>query len=556
MTGKDNCLSEVTRAEEKLREMVDSLEQQTLQIEQLATQQRIILCTMPIGACFLKDRTVQMGNPAFDRIMGYEAGETLGMNTSELYPDRETYERIGKEAYSVLGRGEIHTIESEMKKKDGSLVWCNIMGQAVNPGKPEDGSIWMIQDITGRKQAEQNILESNRLFKEAREQAEKANRAKSEFLSRMSHELRTPMNAIIGFTQLLEDDRNHPLSDDQRDSLHEIGKAGNHLLELINEVLDLSRIESGRLLLSLENLDPGELCLECVSLLRPLAEQRGITLTYTPGVSVWVMADRIRLRQVLLNLISNGIKYNLKNGTVQVGYEKSGSSRLRIWVSDTGSGIDPQFMPRLFQPFERAVSDERQIEGTGIGLALAKRLAEAMHGTIGVESSAGSGSLFWIELPQAVKMAEGEVLPDASFEILSPLISSERRILYIEDNPANLRLVKKILSGFSGVSLVTAESAEAGLELVQPCQPHLILMDINLPGMDGFRALESLRKNPETAPIPVVAVTASAMSHQLQRMKEAGFDDCLTKPIDLQRFMAVVEGFMNLSTQGIMDDNN
>ena len=525
-------------------ELEQQLEKRTAEVAQLANEQRFIFSTMPIGASFLKDRKVQVANPAFDLIFGYEIGTTKDMDTSEFYSDHETYEHVGKEAYEAIAGGGIFSVESVMKKKDGSLVWCSIVGQAVNEGAPEDGSIWMIQNVTDRKLAEQMLLESNRQLKEARDVAESASRAKSEFLSRMSHELRTPMNAIIGFTQLLEDSPVHPLSEDQRDSLHEISTASAHLLGLINEVLDLARIESGRLLLSLESLEPGELCRECVRLLTPLAEERGITMVVNVPSSFRIHADRVRLRQVLLNLISNGIKYNLVGGTVEVGCTVQSENILRIWVRDTGPGIDQEFLPRLFQPFERAAAVDGLIEGTGIGLTLAKRLTVAMGGTIGVETSLGNGSLFWIELPQAGRMEEMEASPDAPTVPLTVSAARKRQVLYIEDNPANMRLVKKIISGLGGVTLLMAESAEAGLELVKTCRPHLILMDINLPGMDGFQALDRLRRNPETRDIPVVAVTASAMSDQVKRVKNAGFDDFLTKPINLQRFIAVVDALL------------
>lgn len=521
-------------------ELEQRLELQTRQFEQLAHEQQFILSTMPIGASFLRDRKIQVANPAFDKIFGYEIGTTIGMDTGELYADSETYERIGKEAYAAIVNGGIYTVDSLMKKKDRSLIWCNIVGRAVKEGALEDGSIWMIQEITERKQAEQKLIESNRLFIEAREQAEAANQAKSDFLSRMSHELRTPMNAIVGFTQLLEDDRSNLLSDDQRDNLNEISKAGSHLLELINEVLDLARIESGRLSLSLEPLEPCEICSECLSLLRPLAEQHDITITLNPVESLRVMADRTRLRQVLLNLISNGIKFNHNGGTVEIGCHPAPENLLRIWVRDSGLGIDPDFLPRLFQPFERSAAVDGLVEGTGIGLVMAKRLTEAMGGTIGVETVLGSGTLFWLELPQAGNMAEVESSPIAPTVSLPVTLDRERRVLYIEDNPANMRLVKKIMSGLGGVTLITAESAEAGLELVRVHHPHLILLDINLPGMDGFEALARLREDGKSCAIPVVAVTASAMPDQVKRIKNAGFDDCLTKPINLQRFVAVV----------------
>ncbi|MBW4054656.1 MAG: response regulator [Proteobacteria bacterium] len=465
--------------------------------------------------------------------------DDMMVSNSQLYPPD----------VAAIMNSEIDSVRKEGKHAQFEITFPDLTGRQRTfdlYAFPLNRSVDGIVEEVGSFAVELTELRiTEAAMRQALEDAETANRAKSEFLSRMSHELRNPMNAIIGFTQLLEDDRNNPLSDDQQDSLHEISKAGHHLLTLINEVLDLARIESGRLSLSLEALEPRELCLECISLLRPLAEKHGITVTLAPGTPARVKADRIRLRQVLINLVSNGIKYNRDGGKVEVGCDLEPDSFLRIWVRDTGHGIEPEFLPSLFQPFERAATVDGLIEGTGIGLVLSKRLTEAMGGTIGFETSLGCGSLFWVELVQAEQMEEMEMSPDAPTAPLPVSSERTRRVLYVEDNLANMRLVKKIISGLGGIELLTAESAEAGLELVRIGRPHLILMDINLPGMDGFEALGLLRQNPETRAIPVIAVTASVMADQVHRLKEAGFDDYLAKPINLQHFVAAVDALLD-----------
>ncbi|MDD2539904.1 MAG: response regulator [Desulfuromonadaceae bacterium] len=504
----------------------------------LATRLNGVLANIPVLVAIRnREGLIVACSNKFRNFFGL-SGDDMMVSNSQLYPP-DVAAVINTEIASVRKEGKDAQFEITFPDLTGRQRTFDLNVFPLNRGM--DG---VVEEVGSFAVELTELRATEAVMRKALEAAESANRAKSEFLSRMSHELRTPMNAIIGFTQLLEDDRNNPLSDDQQDSLHEISKAGNHLLKMINEVLDLARIESGRLLLSLENLEPRELCLECISLLRPMAAQYGVTVVLAPGATTHVKADRIRLRQVLTNLVSNGIKYNHDGGMVELGCELAPDNFLRIWVRDTGPGIEPGFLPSLFQPFERAAAFDGLIEGTGIGLVLAKQLTEAMGGTIGFETSLDSGSLFWVEVVQAEQMEEMEMSPEAPTVPLPVSSECERRVLYVEDNLANMRLVKKIISGLGGVKLLTAESAEAGLELVRTGRPHLILMDINLPGMDGFEALGLLRQNPETRDIPVIAVTASVMADQVHRLKEAGFDDYLTKPINLQRFVAAVDALL------------
>jgi PAS domain S-box-containing protein len=417
-------------------------------------------------------------------------------------------------------------------------------------GKPIR-SVGTVQDVTKLKLAElalkqfneeleQRVQQRTELLLKAKEEADRANNAKSEFLSRMSHELRTPMNAIMGFAQLLETDRQTPLIPDQADNVREILHAGRHLLELINEVLDLARIETGRIELSLEPVEVSVLVGECTGLLQPLISERQIELRLDIDGTGTVQADRLRLRQILLNLLSNAVKYNRDKGTVQISCQSAAEGRLRIAVHDNGRGIAPGALPRLFKPFERIESAYDGIEGTGIGLALSKRLVEAMDGSIGVESIAGVGSTFWVELPAA----EAKVYPSPgsnAAEAMQSAYATARTVLYIEDNPANLRLVQKIISTHTSLMLVDARTAEQGMELAKHHRPDLILLDINLPGMNGFEALRHFQDDPATCDTPVIAISANAMERDIKKGLAAGFTDYLTKPLDIPKLLALLD---------------
>jgi signal transduction histidine kinase/CheY-like chemotaxis protein len=418
----------------------------------------------------------------------------------------------------------------------------------VRTGELEETNAQLRGEMEARRQTQREL-------EAAKSEAERANAAKSEFLSRMSHELRTPMNSILGFSQLLELDAREPLTASQRESVSHILSSGRHLLSLINEVLDLSRIEAGRIALAPEAVDLRALCAECLAIVRPLAERRRVSLHDGAAAAppLAVTADPGRLKQILLNLLSNAIKYNRDGGTVRVEATAAGVRAARLSVTDTGQGIPADKLPLLFEPFERLEAEDSAIEGTGIGLAIARKLAEMMGGGLTVESTPGVGSCFTVELP----VAEGKALPAPPFTgkvgaatATAAGLQGGGTVLYIEDDPANLTLVKHILSRRPEVHLLLAENALKGLELAMAHRPHLILLDIHLPDMDGHEAFRRLREAPETRGIPVVAVSASALPRDVQKIKDAGVEGYLTKPLDVPLFLKTVDEFLATAPRG------
>jgi signal transduction histidine kinase len=371
--------------------------------------------------------------------------------------------------------------------------------------------------------------------------ADQANRAKSEFLSRMSHELRTPLNAILGFAQLLGISS---LNTNDRESVEQISKAGRHLLGLINEVLDIARIESGRIDLSLEAINPMDIVSESLDLIRPLAVQSGIQLFISEDLSdqrLRITADRQRLKQILINLLSNAVKYNKKAGSVRVWLELAGAERLRINVTDTGLGISSSKLEQLFTPFERLGAEQSRIEGSGIGLALSKRLSEAMGGQIGVSSRPNEGSTFYIELPIAHEILSTVNLQNPSELQLEALPVKPITVVYIEDNPANIRLVQLILANRPHATLLTATDGLSGLELVRQKQPDVVLLDLHLPDIEGHDVLNRLQADHSTKNIPVVILSADANPEQTTKLLESGARQYLTKPFDVRTFLKVLD---------------
>ncbi len=381
--------------------------------------------------------------------------------------------------------------------------------------------------------------ETSRQLEQAKAIAEKANLAKSDFLSSMSHELRSPLNAILGFAQLMESDTPAPTAS-QKASIDQILHAGWYLLDLINDILDLAVIESGRLSLSLEPVSLSEVLDECQEMFDPQAQKRGVHMTFpTFSEPCFVKADRTRLKQVLINILSNAIKYNRTSGTVTVECVKTPAGHIRISVKDTGAGLAPEMLAQLFQPFNRLGQEATDEEGTGIGLVVSKRLVELMHGKIGATSKVGAGSVFWVEFIHASD-AHSKLLQAATSKFIPMPISRDSRqsvVLYVEDNLANLQLIEQLLARCPGIQLLTAKNAQDGIALALSCVPDAILMDINLPGISGIDAMRILNQNPITAHIPIVALSANAMPLDVANGLSAGFFKYLTKPINVIALM-------------------
>jgi signal transduction histidine kinase/CheY-like chemotaxis protein len=422
------------------------------------------------------------------------------------------------------------------------------------------GVLVLARTLRGRRTAE-DAAERSRLEAErakeaaerAREEAETASRAKSEFLSRMSHELRTPLNSILGFGQLLEMGE---LDREERESVSQILKGGDHLLGLINEVLDVARIEAGRLSLSVEAVAAGDAVAEVLELIAPIAAERHIELQHAlPAEEVFVLADRQRLKQVLLNLLSNAVKYNRKRGSVLLRLMTSADGPARIEVTDTGCGLTPEQVQRLFVPFERLGADCSEVEGTGLGLTLSKGLVDAMGGRLGVDSTVGVGSTFWLELtsvPSPVGRVDDHA-ESAYEDALAGMNRSRGVVLYIEDNLANVKLIERVLERFDDVELLVAMQGRIGLDLAREHVPDLILLDLHLPDLPGDEVLARLRDDPRTAEIPIVILSADATPTRLERLRDEGADDYLTKPLELQRFFDILNTYLRGRAGGAED---
>jgi PAS domain S-box-containing protein len=504
--------------------------------ERQATLQAVVEASPDVISILDAEGRVRSMSPAMERITGYPAGEAVGQDAFSgevIHPDDlEPFAQAQREVLS--GRRQRAVVRLRVRHVEGH--WLTLEAHSRPLAVFGGGLLVVSRDVTDQAAKDEEL----RLAKLA---AEQANEAKSEYLSRMSHELRTPLNAILGFAQLLELDDLH---DEQRDNLGHIMSGARHLLSLINEVLDIAAIEAGRLTLSLEPVPLADVAAETVSLIRPLADQHSI-MVVDPHVacSTHVLGDRQRLKQVLLNLLSNAVKYNREGGSVELACAPVADDRLRIAVTDTGLGVPPDALARLFVPFER-VGRQSGIEGTGLGLPLSKRLAEAMGGTLDLTSTPGQGSSFWIELPlveSPVEQDEREaatVEADPADEQVEPP-GPPLTVLYIEDNMSNLRLVERILGRRPGVRLISAMRPELGLELAAEHHPDLILLDLHLPDMPGQEVLRRLQTSPRTAEIPVVILSADARPGLIQRLQEQGARSFLTKPLAVKELLEVLD---------------
>jgi signal transduction histidine kinase/CheY-like chemotaxis protein len=506
---------------------------------------------------------IQLFNVGAERMLGYLAAEVVNkINPSDIHDPQEVKARAhalslelatsiapGFEALVYkASRGIDDVYELTYICKDGSRFPALVSVTALRDDYGDIiGYLLIGSDNSVRKRVELEL-------KQAMAVAEKANHAKTDFLSGMSHELRTPLNAILGFAQLMETGAPAPTAPQKR-NLDQILKAGWYLLDLINEILDLALIESGKVILSREPVSLVEVMLECRAMIEPQAQRRGIRMTFPRfDAPLFVSADRTRVKQVLINVLFNAIKYNKPDGEVAVQCERHAHDKLRISIRDTGAGLAPEQLALLFQPFNRLGKETSAEEGTGIGLVVTKRLVELMGGTIGATSEVGVGSVFWIELdlaaaPQfAAPENEGAIVERPRVPDGTPL----RTLLYVEDNPANLELVEQLIARRPDLRLLSAADGTLGIEFARAYQPEVILMDINLPGISGIEAMKVLRMDPSTAHIPIIALSANAVPRDIEKGLEAGFFNYLTKPIKVNQFMDALDVALKYSQEAPM----
>jgi signal transduction histidine kinase/CheY-like chemotaxis protein len=501
---------------------------------------------------------IQLFNIGAERMLGYLAAEVVNkINPSDIHDPQEVMLRAqalslelatpitpGFEALAFkASRGIEDSYELTYIRKDGSRFPAIVSITALRDDYDDIiGYLLIGADNSVRKQVEAELIN-------AKAAAEKASLAKSDFLSNMSHELRSPLNAILGFAQLMESGSPLP-TPAQKASIDQILHAGWYLLELINEILDLALIESGKLSMSQEPMSLVDVMLECQAMIEPQAQKSGIRMSFPQfELPYFVKADRTRVKQVLVNLLSNAIKYNRIQGTVEVSCRLNTAKRIRISVRDTGEGLSPEKLAQLFQPFNRLGQEASAEEGTGIGLVVSKRLVELMGGEIGVESTVGMGSVFWIELNVAAEPQPGAGSDKPLIPIQARAVrgAALRTVLYVEDNRANMQLVEQLIARRPDMSLLSAADGTRGIALARTHQPEVILMDINLPGISGIQALKILREDPATAHIPVIAISANAMPRDIKRGLAAGFFRYLTKPIKVNEFMEALDKALELA---------
>jgi PAS domain S-box-containing protein len=543
LIGTDNTARKQVEAEQKKLD-------QRLRDQQFYTRSLIesnidaIMTTDPSG--IITDVNKQM-----EALTGCTRDELIGAPFKNYFTDPERAEAGIKQ---VLSQKRVANYELTARARDGKETVVSYNATTFyDRDRTLQGVFAAARDVTDRKRLDQVLQEKNVELENAKSVAEKANLAKSDFLSGMSHELRSPLNAILGFAQLMESD-SPPPPPSQKENIAQILQAGWHLLKLINEILDLAKIESGKVSMSAEPVSLAAVMRDCQAIMESQAQQHDIRITF-PQVDInwFVHADQTRVKQVLINLLSNAIKYNREQGTVEVTCTASTPGRIRVSIRDTGEGLSSEELAQLFQPFNRLRQEAGDEEGTGIGLVVAKQLVELMGGEIGVESTVGMGSVFWFELtsadaPQfAVEVVKAAAPAEPRVMQEAPL----RTLLYVEDNPANLKLVEQLIARRPDLRLLTAVNGRLGIEVARAARPEVILMDINLPDINGFEALKILRADPATAHIPVVALSANAMPRDIDKGLEAGFFRYLTKPIKIMEFMDMLHVTLEFAAKGL-----
>ena len=499
-------------------------------------------------------------NRAAVRMLGYAGPEDfLGRNMHALihhtYPDGRPYPKEEcMVRYSTIEGLPAHADDEVHWRADGTSFPVEFWSRPMFQDGKLAGAVVTFIDITERRKAEERIRQINEELearvaqrtadlRAARDLAEQANRAKSDFLSRMSHELRTPLNAILGFAQILQMTGEATTPEQREQHAQHIEKAGWHLLELINEVLDLSRIESGTMTVSREPVPLQPLCAECAQLVLPLAQAAGVEVLdrSTEAGPLSALADRTRLKQVLMNLLSNAVKYNRQGGSITLALHGVDARWVELAVVDTGRGFTAEQLRKLYQPFNRLGAEGGTVEGTGIGLVITKRLTELMGGTLELGTQEGVGSRFTLRLARARQDVKGTTLAPAQAPADAALPGPARTILYIEDNPSNVELVRSALALRPALTLATADDGRSGLAMAALHRPSLIVVDITLPGIDGFEVCRRLRARADTAALPIIALSANAMKVDFERGMQAGFDAYLTKPLDIQAFLAQLD---------------
>lgn len=534
---------------------VKLLKAKNLLINQVANKEAqlsILMASMLDGLIVIdRNRIIRSTNPAAEKIFGYSSFEMSGTSFDCLIPDGGDGElqkyfnnQLNSQSFSSMGKN----FELEGVNKSGDKIPLELAINGVNFYPEEYSSkikfeklfVGIVRDISQR-------IESEKQISKALEAAEKANLAKSEFLAKMSHELRTPLNSIMGFSQLIMMNSENPEKELNIDNVNRIYKSGKYLLDLIDEILDLARIESGKVRISMEPVEISSLIDEVIVFSQPIANEYhvGLINDVPEAEEFYCQADRSRLKQVLLNLVSNAIKYNIEGGTVTLSISKQGE-KVRASVSDTGPGLSEEHQISIFQAFNRLQADKTGVTGTGIGLTITKELTNLMNGTISVESVVGKGSTFFVELNtvEAPLEKDSSVIEQLVTKISPQNDGKNHTILYVEDNPNNLKLIEQTLSFNKNTTLISAPQAEMGIDLAKAHDVDLILMDINLPGMDGVEAMKILRRIEKTRDLPILALSANAMERDIRSALRAGFTDYIVKPINIAEFLEKINKYL------------